>query len=189
MNEHEKTEARALVRRLIELVGDDPGREGLLRTPQRVVDSWSELYSGYEDDCARYSVVFDSECDDVVLLTDIEFFSTCEHHMLPFHGHANIAYIPDSNKVLGVSKLARIVNAKARKLQIQERLTREIAQSIEDAATPKGVLVTVSAAHLCMVARGTRQHNTKMVTSHVTGVFREDAAARAEVFSLINYPK
>jgi GTP cyclohydrolase I len=184
MNEAKREEAEALVRRLIELVGDDPSRPGLKDTPSRVVRSYEELYSGYGDDCSQYVKLFESDCDQMVVLSDIGFFSTCEHHMLPFYGHCSIAYIPSGKAVLGVSKLARIVNAKARKLQIQERMTKEIAAAIVGATDPKGVLVTVTAVHLCIVARGIKQHHSRMTTSFVEGVLRDNPAARAEALEL-----
>lgn len=190
MTPEEQAEARALVRRMIELIGDDPAREGLVDTPDRVVRSWAELFAGYGDDCSAYERTFaSSEDDQIVVLRNIEVFSTCEHHMIPFHGHASVAYLPADGRVLGVSKLARIVNAKARKLQIQERLTREIADAVEELASPRGVAVVVNAVHLCMSARGVRQHDSSMLTSRVTGIFREDDKARAEVMGLIKDTK
>jgi GTP cyclohydrolase I len=185
LSDEKAKEARALVRRLIELVGDNPDREGLVDTPDRVVRSWSELYAGYRDNGRQYDRSFASENDQVVLLRGIDVYSTCEHHMLPFFGKAAIAYLPRDGRVLGVSKLVRILNAKARRLQIQERLTQEVANAIEAAVAPLGVVVVINAVHLCMVGRGVRQHETSMVTSRVTGLFREDEKARAEVMGLI----
>ena len=185
MTDDQRIEAEGLVRRMIELIGDDPDREGLLSTPERVVRSWSELYSGYCDDCKSYTRLFEVGYDQVVVLRNIGFHSMCEHHMLPFFGNAHIAYIPQDKKVIGVSKLARIVNAKARRLQIQERMTSEIADAIHGACSPKGIAVVVEAQHLCMVSRGTKQHSSQMKTSRVVGVFRDNPAARAEAFSLL----
>jgi GTP cyclohydrolase I len=185
MNPERADEARRIVARLIELIGDDPSRPGLLETPDRVVRSWSELYSGYEDDGLAYAKVFESNYDQVVLLRGVRYFSTCEHHLLPFFGHAHVAYVPQDGKVLGVSKLSRIVNSRSRRLQIQERLTSEIAEEVGRAVAPAGVAVVLRGLHMCMVARGVMQDEATMVTSEMRGLFREDAKARAEVLALM----
>lgn len=186
MNVEERKEALALVRRLIGLIGDNPDREGLEETPERVVRSWEELYSGYADKASNHAKVFTSQYHHMVLLRGVDYFSTCEHHMLPFFGKASIAYIPRDGRVLGVSKLARLVNVASRKLQIQERMTEEIAAAIEEAVKPEGVLVLVEGMHLCMVARGVAQQHAKMVTSKVTGTFNTQPATRAEALALLN---
>jgi GTP cyclohydrolase I len=175
-----------LVRELIRRIGDDPDRQGLLDTPKRVVRSWRELFGGYSEDCSAHSRTFTADCDDVVIVDGIDFYSTCEHHMLPFHGHAAVAYVPSDGQVLGVSKVVRLVNAKARRLQIQERIGREVADAIEHACPTKGVMVVLEATHLCMVARGVKQHHSVMRTSRATGCFRNDDKARAEALALMN---
>jgi GTP cyclohydrolase I len=181
-----KPEAEATVRRLIELIGDDPAREGLLETPARVVRSWGELFSGYADGPQDYAKVFTADYDQIVTVRGIDYFSMCEHHMLPFFGKVSIGYLPNGNrKVLGVSKLARIVNVYARRLQIQEQMTQQIAQAIGDAVEPKGVAVVVDGVHLCMMARGVRQHEASMRTSCMLGSFREKPESRAEVLALL----
>ena len=173
------------MRGLLELIGEDPDREGLVETPARVVRSWDKLYGGYQQDPTEIlSKRFCEKCDDMVVLRDIEFYSMCEHHMLPFIGKASIAYIPDG-EVVGVSKLARLVECFARRLQIQERLTNQVAQAIEDALKPKGVAVVMEAQHLCMVARGIEKQNSIMVTSAVRGLYLDDAKARREFLTLI----
>jgi len=180
-------EAEATVRKLIELIGDDPSREGLQETPRRVVKSWQELFSGYKDDPQSYAKVFTAEYDQVVVVRGIGYFSMCEHHMLPFFGQVNIGYLPNGNhKVLGVSKLARIVNVFSRRLQIQEQMTLQIARAIWDAVEPKGVAVIADGQHLCMMARGVRQQDATMRTSCMLGVFREQPASRAEVLTLLS---
>lgn len=171
-----------VVTRLLQLIGEDPTREGLRETPERVVKSWQELFSGYRQEPPRIAT-FEDGYDQMVLLRDISVMSTCEHHMLPFVGVAHVAYVP-KGRVLGLSKLARLVDYRARRLQIQERLTAEIADAIEVAIQPAGVGVVVEAQHFCMLARGVRQAETKMLTSALRGVFREEPAAREEFLRL-----
>lgn len=176
------------ITRLLQYLGEDVKREGLVDTPKRVIKSYKELYGGYEKKVEDIITVFDSEgFDEMVILKDIEFFSTCEHHMLPFWGKAHVAYIPGkSNKIVGISKLARIVDIYARRLQNQERLTQQIVEAIEKHLEPLGVAVVIEAQHLCMKARGVAKHNAKMETAHLTGVFRDDANnARSEFYKLI----
>lgn len=175
-----------LVRELLIAIGEDPMREGLLQTPKRVAKSWNELYAGYNQSPSEIlSTVFeDGACDEVVLLKNIAFSSMCEHHMLPFVGVAHIAYLP-SGKVVGLSKLARLTDCFAKRLQIQEKMTSQIADAIEEHLKPRGTAVIIEAHHQCMSCRGICKQNTIMVTSAMRGVFRNDQTARSEVLSLI----
>jgi GTP cyclohydrolase I len=175
------------VRSILQLIGEDPAREGLLETPERVVRSWDKLYGGYRMDPAEIlRRRFCQKCDEMVLLKDIEFYSTCEHHMLPFFGKAHVAYLPDGGRVVGVSKLARLVECFARRLQIQERLTNQVASAITEHLQPLGVGVVVQAQHMCMTSRGVEKQNSIMVTSSLQGVFREDEKARREFLGFID---
>ena len=177
------------IRTLIRWAGDDPMREGLLDTPKRVARAWKEYCIGYEEDPAFHlSRIFEEVggYDEVVLLKDIPFQSHCEHHMAPIIGKAAIAYRPQDH-VVGISKLARVLHGFARRLQIQERLTAEVAQCIWDNLNPRGVAVVVEASHACMTARGVRTPGVTMVTSRMMGVFLEDDRSREEVLSLMGY--
>jgi GTP cyclohydrolase I len=178
-------EFEALVRGQLELLGEDPTREGLLKTPQRVANSLAWLTRGYGMDVVDVvgDAVFEEAHQSMVMVRDIELYSLCEHHMLPFFGKAHIAYIPDG-KIVGLSKLPRIVEVFARRLQVQERLTEEIAQAIQDVLNPKGVGVVIEAFHLCMMMRGVQKQNSQTVTSAVRGIFRNDARTREEFLSL-----
>jgi GTP cyclohydrolase I len=174
------------IRDILYWIEEKPDREGLKDTPDRVVKSWETLYGGYkmkpEDVMKTFSVP--DGCDEMILLKDIEFYSTCEHHMLPFFGKAHIAYIPDQ-KVIGVSKLARILEIYARRLQIQERLTNQITGAIMKHLGAKGAACILEAQHFCMTSRGVQKQNSKMVTSSLIGAFREKPEARAEFLELI----
>ncbi|KQM13816.1 GTP cyclohydrolase I FolE [Novosphingobium sp. Leaf2] len=177
------------IRTLIEWAGDDPAREGLLDTPKRVARAWLEYCQGYQEDPAVHmSRVFEEVggYDEVVLLKDIPFQSHCEHHMAPIIGKASIAYLPH-NHVVGISKLARVLHGYARRLQIQERLTAEVAQCIWDHLKPQGVAVVIEASHACMTARGVRTPGVGMITSRMMGTFLEDQRSRKEVLSLMGY--
>jgi len=177
------------IRTLIEWAGDDPSREGLLDTPARVARAWKEYCQGYDEDpSAHLSRVFEEVggYDEIVLLKDIPFQSHCEHHMAPIIGKAAIAYLP-TDKVVGISKLARVLHGFARRLQIQERLTAEVAQCIQDHLQPRGVAVVIEASHACMTARGVRTPGVNMVTSKVMGQFRKDHRSREEVLKLMGY--
>ena len=177
------------IRTLIEWAGDDPSREGLLDTPKRVGRAWREYCQGQlEDPAVHLSRVFEEVggYDEVVLLKDIPFQSHCEHHMAPIIGKAAIAYLPD-RKVVGISKLARVLHGYAQRLQVQERLTAEVAQAIWDHLKPLGVAVVIEATHGCMTGRGVRTPNVSMVTSRIMGTFRDDDKSRAEVLSLMGY--
>ena len=177
------------IRTLIEWTGDDPSREGLIDTPKRVARAWREYCQGYEEDPAIHlSRVFEEVggYDEIVLLKDIPFQSHCEHHMAPIIGKAAIAYLP-TNRVVGISKLARVLHGFARRLQVQERLTAEVADCIWDNLEPRGVAVVIDASHSCMTARGVRTPGVGMVTSRMMGTFHEDQRSRKEVLSLMGY--
>ena len=182
-------EVQDAIRTLIRWSGDDPSREGLLDTPRRVARAWKEYCQGYgEDPAFHLSRVFEEVggYDEVVLLKDIPFQSHCEHHMAPIIGKAAIAYLP-RNHVVGISKLARVLHGYSRRLQIQERLTAEVAQCIWDGLKPHGVAVVIEASHACMTARGVRTPGVGMVTSRLMGCFLEDQRSRKEVLSLMGY--
>jgi GTP cyclohydrolase I len=174
--------------RMLQYIGEDVTRDGLKDTPARVIRSWGELYSGYKQDPMEIlSKVFENseKYNEMVLLRDIEFYSTCEHHLLPFFGKAHIAYIPgETGKVVGISKLARLVECFSRRVQIQERLTKQIHDAINEALQPLGVAVLIEAKHMCMIARGIQKQNASMSTSAISGVF-EKPEVRAEFFSLV----
>lgn len=174
------------VKKILEAIGEDPQREGLIDTPTRVAKSMKFLTRGYQQniDDVINNAYFTADCDDMVIVRDIEFFSMCEHHMLPFYGKCHIGYIPNG-KVFGVSKLARLVDVFARRLQLQERLTKEIANTILDTVAPEGVGVVMEAQHLCMIARGVQKQNSVMVTSAMLGSFRDEQATRNEFMHLI----
>lgn len=177
------------IRTLLRWAGEDPTREGLIDTPRRVGRAWKEYCSGYAEDPARHLGRTFEEVggyDEIVLLKDIPFQSHCEHHMAPITGRASIAYLP-KDKVVGISKLARVLHGFARRLQVQERLTAEVAQCIWDHLQPQGVAVVINAQHGCMTGRGVRTPGVGMVTSRVLGVFLEDDKSRQEVMSLMGY--
>ncbi len=182
-----QSEAEAAVRTLIEWAGDDPDREGLLETPARVARSYKELFSGYETDPTDYLARTFQEVggyDELVVLRDIRVVSFCEHHMLPFLGKAHVGYLP-RDRVVGISKLARVVQGFARRLQIQEKLTAEIAGAIDDVLKPKGVGVVIVSEHSCMTMRGVNTPGARLTTSHLTGEVRDDARTRQEFFELV----
>lgn len=174
--------------RILEFIGEDPTREGLLETPQRVVNSWQELYSGYSLDAKDCFKIFDVKHDELVLMQDIELYSTCEHHMLPFVGRAHIAYIADG-RVIGASKLARILEVYSRRLQVQERLGCQVVDALMEHLKPKGAACIIEARHFCMCSRGINKQHSLMKTSAMRGIFLEDSdkgrAARAELMSLL----
>lgn len=178
------------VRMILKHIGENPDRDGLLDTPARVVRSWQELYSGYSKDPKDILKVFQLEdgeaYDQIILLKGIEVYSMCEHHMLPFIGKAHVAYIPgDSGKVVGISKLARILEIYSRRLQIQERLGQQVVNALVSNLNPKAAACVISAKHLCMCARGVGKQHSEMVTSALAGAFLENAQARAELMQLI----
>ncbi len=175
------------VREILEAIGEDADREGLQSTPARVAAMYSELFSGIDDDPARHlTSTFAAEHDEMVMVKDIPFASLCEHHLVPFMGRAHVAYIPsDDGRITGLSKLARLVEVFARRLQVQERLTTQIADTVESVLRPKGVLVVVEAEHLCMSMRGVKKPGALTVTSAVRGLFRSDVATRAEAMEFV----
>ena len=182
-----RQEAEEAVRVILDFIEGDHQREGLLDTPQRVIDSFSEIYAGYQEDIESIlSSTFNAEgYDGIVLLKDIDFHSTCEHHLQPFKGKAHVAYIPN-NRVVGISKLARIVDVFGKRLQTQETMTAQIADTISKVLKPKGVAVVVDAAHQCMTTRGIHKSETSTVTSKMTGVFQKNINTRNEFMALIH---
>ncbi|HEY0503730.1 MAG TPA: GTP cyclohydrolase I FolE [Lysobacter sp.] len=183
-----RDQAEAAVRTLLSWAGDDPRREGLLDTPKRVVDAYGDWFSGYGDDPADYLKRTFEEVegyDEMIVLRDIEFESHCEHHMAPIIGKAHVGYLPDG-KVVGISKLARVVETYARRLQVQEKLTAQVAQVIQDVLQPRGVGVVIEGAHECMTTRGVHKRGVSMITSKMLGSFREDARTRAEFLQFID---
>ena len=173
------------VREILFAVGEDPDREGLIKTPNRVARSFGELMAGLHDDPKRHlSTVFHERYDEVVLLRDIEFHSLCEHHLLPFTGRAHVAYLPDG-KVVGLSKLARLVEGYARRPQVQERLTTQIADALMDELNPIGAACVIEAVHTCMTIRGAKKHGSIMVTSALRGIFKENPSSRSEILTLM----
>ena len=177
----------ALVRRQLELLGEDPNRDGLLRTPERVAASMEWLTRGYAQTAEEVvgDALFEVEHESMVLVRDIELYSLCEHHLLPFLGKCHVAYIPNG-RVVGLSKLPRIVDMFARRLQVQERLTEQVAQAVEDVLRPAGVGVVIEAAHLCMMLRGVEKQNSMTITSALRGSFRDDARTRDEFLRLVH---
>jgi len=179
--------AERAVAELLVSMGEDPGRDGLLRTPSRVAAMYEEIFGQMDDDPAGYlTVTFAAEHDEMVMVKDIAFASLCEHHLVPFLGRAHVAYIPsEDGRITGLSKLVRVVDGYARRLQVQERMTSQIADAIERALDPRGVLVVIEAEHLCMSMRGVRKPGTLTVTSAVRGLFRTDPATRAEAMAFV----
>ena len=176
------------VTELLEAIGEDPDRDGLQRTPARVAHMYAELFAGLDEDPGSHlEVTFAADHDEMVMVRDIPFASLCEHHLIPFMGRAHVAYIPaDDGRITGLSKLARLVDGYARRLQVQERMTTQIANAVEAALAPKGVLVVVEAEHLCMSMRGVKKPGTLTVTSSVRGLFRTDSATRAEAMQFVH---
>ena len=174
---------------LLRQIGEDPEREGLLRTPQRVANAWQFLTSGYAKDPAELinGAIFREKYDEMVIVRDIDFFSLCEHHLLPFYGKVHIAYIP-KGKIVGLSKLPRIVELFSRRLQVQERMTQQIAETLYGALEPDGVAVVVEARHLCMMMRGVEKQNSLATTSAMLGSFRDDERTRTEFLTLAGKP-
>ncbi len=179
-----------LVKRQLELLGEDPHRDGLTETPLRVAKSLKFLTQGYAIDpkAVLNDALFDVRSDEMVIVKDIDFYSMCEHHMLPFFGRVHVAYLP-TNKVIGLSKLPRLVDVFARRLQVQERMTHDIAATIQELVAPQGVGVVVEAQHLCMQMRGVEKQNSYTITSSMFGCFREDARTRSEFLNLIHHKR
>ncbi len=187
MNKEEEFEAA--ITKVLELLGEDPNREGLIKTPKRVAKALKFLTEGYHQDphAILNQALFSSTNDEMVVVRDIEFYSMCEHHMLPIIGRAHVAYIPDG-KVVGLSKIPRIVNLFARRLQIQEQMTEQIADAISETINPKGVAVVLHARHMCMEMRGVQKINSTTVSSALRGLFKSDQRTRNEFYNIINTP-
>lgn len=183
-----KVKIEDAVRDILENIGEDPNRDGLLRTPDRVARMFDELTAGYHIDAQKMinDAIFDVEYDEMVVVKDIDFQSLCEHHMLPFIGKAHVAYIP-KNKVVGLSKIPRIVEMFARRLQVQERMTVQIADFIDEVLQPQGVAVVVEGSHMCMVMRGIKKANATMTTSAMRGLFKSNATTRSEFLEHVNH--
>ena len=185
-NEDELLKRRDIIEGLLNSIGEDPEREGLQRTPERVAKSLEELTQGCDqrlEDVVGQGV-FNEECSEMVIVKDIEFYSLCEHHMLPFYGRVHVAYIPDG-RIIGLSKIPRIVDMFSRRLQVQERMTSQIAEAIQEVLKPKGVGVVADAAHLCMMMRGVQKQNSSTMTSCLLGSFRSDPRTRSEFLDLV----
>jgi GTP cyclohydrolase IA len=180
--------AEAAVRELLYAVGEDPGRPGLKDTPARVARAYAETFAGlWQDPGEVLTTTFDEDHDELVLVKDIPMYSTCEHHLVPFHGVAHVGYIPgEDGRVTGLSKLGRLVEVYARRPQVQERMTSQIADALADVLRPRGVLVVIEAEHLCMAMRGIRKPGSRTITSAVRGIFRDSPATRFEAMSLIH---
>jgi GTP cyclohydrolase I len=181
------SEIETAVQQILHAIGENPERNGLKRTPERIAQMYAELLSGYQVDPVKVvnDALFDVKYDEMVIVRDIEFYSLCEHHMLPFMGRVHVAYIPDG-KVIGLSKIPRVVDLYARRLQVQERMTRQIADFICDVLHPQGVAVVVEALHLCMSMRGVQKHNARLTTSAMHGAFRSNPATRQEFLDNIS---
>ena len=187
MNKLNLKNVEYIVTDLLKEFGENPGREGLIKTPERVAKAYEFLTSGYNKniDEVMNDAVFNEKYDEMVLVKNIDFYSICEHHMLPFYGKVHVAYIPDG-KIIGLSKIPRIVEVFSRRLQVQERMTRQIADTLEDYLQPRGVAVVSEAFHMCMMMRGVEKQNSSATTSAVHGDFKEDARTRAEFLNLIS---
>jgi GTP cyclohydrolase I len=182
----DKEKVERAVRMIIEAIGEDPNREGLLETPKRVARMYEEIFQGLDQDPRDYfATIFGEDHEELVLVKDIPFYSMCEHHLVPFYGMAHVGYIPRGGRVTGLSKLARAVEAVAKRPQLQERITSTIADAIVETLDPHGVIVVIEAEHMCMTMRGVKKPGAKTVTSAVRGIFAKDASARAEALSLI----
>lgn len=177
------------VREILFAIGEDPDREGLIETPSRIARMYEEIFCGLKTDPAEELQIFfqDDQHEEIVLVRDIPFYSTCEHHLVPFFGKAHVGYIPNGGKLTGLSKLARVVELSAKKPQLQERLTTEIANALEKQLDPQGVMVVIEAEHMCMTMRGIKKPGSKTITSAVRGIFRSDSRTRSEAMSLLKF--
>ena len=178
------------VREILEAIGEDPDRDGLVRTPMRIAKMYEEIFAGlYEDPSQHLTVTFEADHDEMVMVRDIPIHSVCEHHLVPFAGRAHVAYIPGSDgRITGLSKIARLVDGFAKRPQVQERLTTQVADALVEVLDPSGVLVMIEAEHFCMSMRGVKKPGSLTITSAVRGLFKSNAATRAEAMSLITYP-
>ena len=190
MKENNSTALEKITRDLLEEVGENPDREGLLKTPSRVAKSWKFLTRGYGANIKEVinEAIFNEKCDEMVTINNIDFYSVCEHHLIPFFGKAHVAYIPNG-KVVGLSKIPRIIDVFARRLQVQERMTQQIAKTLNEVLSPKGVAVVLEAQHMCMQMRGVEKQNSHATTSSMTGLFREDERTRKEFLNIISVGK
>jgi len=190
MNEEQKKEFESAVSKILELIGEDTQREGLIKTPHRVAKAFEFMTQGYHQDPKEVlnNALFTTSNDEMVVVRDIEFYSMCEHHILPIIGRVHVAYIPEG-KVVGLSKIPRVVNIFARRLQIQEQMTEQIADALSQSINPKGVAVVVEARHMCMEMRGVEKINSTTVSSALRGLFKTDTKTRKEFFDIINNPK
>ena len=186
MKDEKRKKLEDNTRNLLELLGEDPKREGLINTPKRVAKAWDFLTKGYNEnlDDLINNAIFEGESKDMVIVKNIEFYSLCEHHMIPFYGKAHIGYIPNG-KIIGLSKLARITDLFAQRLQVQERLTNQIAQCLQDVLNPRGVAVVLEGKHFCMLSRGVQKQNSIATSSSMLGIFREKESTRNEFLKLI----
>jgi GTP cyclohydrolase I len=186
----DKPRIERAVREILVAIGEDPDRDGLVRTPARIAEMYEEIFSGLHDDPARHlTVTFEANHDEMVMVRDIPLASFCEHHFVPFTGRAHVAYIPGNDgRITGLSKIARLVDGFARRPQVQERLTTQIADALQEALNPDGVFVVIEAEHLCMSMRGVKKPGSLTVTSAVRGLFKTNSATRAEAMSLITHP-
>ena len=186
MTDNKKQKIEELIKNLLFKIGEDPSREGLVKTPERVAKAWEFFSQGYTVDIADIvnGAIFEEECSEMVIVRDIEFFSMCEHHMIPFFGRCHVGYLPN-NKIIGLSKIPRIVDAFSQRLQVQERLTSQVAETLMDILNPIGVGVVMEGRHLCMQMRGVEKQNSFATTSAMLGQFRKSAETRAEFLSII----
>ena len=190
MSNIDKERLEKITKELLEIIGEDTNREGLLKTPKRVAKSWEFLSQGYKQDLDTIvnNAIFNESAKDMVIVKDIEFYSLCEHHLIPFYGKAHVGYIPDG-KIIGLSKIPRIIDFYARRLQVQERLTNQIATCIQDLLNPKGVAVIMEGRHFCMLMRGVQKQNSIASTSSMLGTFKEKSSTRNEFLKLVEVNK
>ncbi|HIB13919.1 MAG TPA: GTP cyclohydrolase I FolE [Candidatus Marinimicrobia bacterium] len=190
MTEKNASKIESLIKELLIEIGEDPKREGLVKTPERVAKAWQFLANGYEEDLESIinDAIFREDYDEMVTVKDIDFFSLCEHHLLPFFGKAHVSYIPNG-KIIGLSKIPRIVDMFGRRLQVQERMTHQIAETINDVLSPKGVAVVLEGQHMCMQMRGVEKQNSYATTSSMIGQFRKDSKTRDEFLKIISLRK
>ena len=190
MTKNNINKIKELIHKLLIEIGEDPDREGIVRTPERVAKAWDYFASGYTQsvDSIINNAIFAEDYDEMVTIKDIDYFSLCEHHLLPFFGKAHVAYIPNG-KIIGLSKIPRIINMFSRRLQVQERMTQQIAETLNDVLAPKGVAVVLEGEHMCMQMRGVEKQNSYATTSFMTGFFRQDSKTRDEFLKIISMRK